>query len=114
MARDSADGADDSCAREARSPIDAARTQPMTQTVTMMRAATPTIFLGPGRAGKGMLRSDVVDNLVDDVVRGVGYGVLKLVTLGRYRSGGNGLFLEGCVGLLLLATGFFVLQKFVA
>ena len=86
----------------------------MTQPVIMLRAVTPTIFLVPGRAGKGVLRSGVVDNLVGDIVRGVGYGVLKIVTLGAYRSGGNGLFLEGCVGLLLLATGFFVLHKFVA
>lgn len=57
-----------------------------------------------------MLRSDVVE----DIVQGVGFGVLKLVTLGTYRSGDNGLFLEGCVGLLLLAALFFVLQKFVA
>jgi hypothetical protein len=78
--------------------------------MTMMRAVTPSIFLVPGRAGKGMLRSGVVE----DVVRGVGYGVLKLVTLGTYRSGANGLFLEGLFGLLLLATLFFVLQKFVA
>jgi hypothetical protein len=85
----------------------------MTQPVTMLRAVTPSIFLVPGRAGKGMLRSGVVDTLVDDIVRGVGYGVLKLVTLGTYRSSDNGLFLEGCVGLLLLDTGFFVLQKFV-
>jgi hypothetical protein len=75
-----------------------------------MRAVTPSIFLVPGRAGKGMLRSDVVE----DVVRGVGYGVLKLVTFGTYRSVDNGLLLEGCVGVLLLATLFFVLQKFVA
>jgi hypothetical protein len=75
-----------------------------------MRAVTPLIFLVPGRAGKAMLRSGVVE----DVVRGVGYGVLKLVTFGAYRSGGNGLLLEGCVGVLLLATLFFVLQQFVA
>jgi hypothetical protein len=75
-----------------------------------MRAVTPSIFLVPERAGKGMLRSGVVE----DVVRGVGYGVLKLVTCGTYRSGDNGLFLEGCVGVLLLATLFFVLQQFVA
>ena len=78
--------------------------------MTIMRAVTPSIFLVPGRAGKGVLRSDVVE----DIVRAVGYGVLKLVTFGTYRSGGNGLFLEGSVGLLLLATLFFVLQKFVA
>jgi hypothetical protein len=78
--------------------------------MTIIRAVTPSIFLVPGRAGKGMLRSGVVE----DVVRGVGYGVLKLVTCGTYRSGGNGLLLEGCVGLLLLATLFFVLQQFVA
>ena len=82
--------------------------------MTTMRAVTRSIFLVPGRAGKGMLRSGVVEDVVEDIVRGVGYGVLKLVTCGTYRSGDNGLFLEGSVGLLLLATLFFVLQKFVA
>jgi hypothetical protein len=89
-------------------------TQPVTQFVIMLRAVTRSIFLVPRRAGKGVLRSGVVDDLVGDIVRGVGYDALKLVTIGTYRSGGNGLFLEGCVGLLLLATGFFVLHKFVA
>jgi hypothetical protein len=79
-----------------------------------MRVVTPSIFLVPGRAGKGMLRSGVVE----DVVRGVGYGVLKLVTFGTYRSGDSGLLslliFGGCVGVLVLATLFFVLQQFVA
>jgi hypothetical protein len=51
-------------------------------------------------------------SVVADLVQFVGYGVLKLVTLGRYR-GDDGIFLEGCVGLFLLATMFFLLHKLV-
>jgi hypothetical protein len=60
-----------------------------------------------------MLRSGVDQALVEDLVRGVGYGVLKLVTAGTYRSGGNGLFLEGCTGLLVVAAFFYFLYIFV-
>ena len=60
-------------------------------------------------ASKGMLRSSRGRRDVGDFVRFLGFGVLKLVTFGPYRSGSNGLFLEGCLGLLLLATMFFVL-----
>ncbi len=42
-----------------------------------------------------------------------GYVVLKLATAGRYRSGGNGLMLEGCVGLLVAASLFFFLYRMV-
>ena len=38
---------------------------------------------------------------------------LKLVTAGRYRSGGNGLMLEGSVGLLVAASLFFFLYRMV-
>ena len=46
-------------------------------------------------------------------MRFVGYGVLKLVTLGRYTTENNGILLEGCVGLFLLATTFFFLHRLV-
>jgi hypothetical protein len=49
--------------------------------------------------------------VVEDLVRFVGYGALKLVTLGSYESRDNGIFLEGCVGLFLLATMFFLLHR---
>ena len=51
--------------------------------------------------------------MVPDLVRFVGYAALKLVTLGRYESGKSGLYLEGCLGLLLLAAMFFVLSRLV-
>lgn len=52
--------------------------------------------------------------MVEDLVQFVGYGALKLITLGSYESeDGDGIFIEGCVGLLLLGTLFFVLGRFV-
>jgi hypothetical protein len=55
----------------------------------------------------------VNDSDVGDFVRLLGYIVLKLVTLGGYRGGSNGLFLEGCLGPALLSTMFFLLSRFV-
>jgi hypothetical protein len=47
--------------------------------------------------------------LVDEVIRGIGYLTLKLVTLGRYAGGGSGDRLrEGALGLVLIAIGFYV------
>jgi hypothetical protein len=56
----------------------------------------------------------VDQSLVGDLVRGVGYGVLKLATAGTYRSGDNGVLLEGCTGLLILAALFFFSYKFLS
>jgi hypothetical protein len=55
----------------------------------------------------------VNDSDVGDFVRLLGFIVLNLVTLGVYRSGSNGLFLEGCLGLALVSTIFFLLSRFV-
>ena len=53
------------------------------------------------------------DSDVGDFLRFLGFGALKLVTLGRYDSGKNGLFLEGVLGILLVAAMFFFLSRFV-
>jgi len=55
----------------------------------------------------------VAQEVVGDLVRGAGYVVLKLATAGKYRSGSNGLMLEGCVGLLIAASLFFFLHRMV-
>jgi hypothetical protein len=55
----------------------------------------------------------VDQSLVEDLVRGAGYGVLKLVTAGTYRSGDNGLLLEGVTGLLVVASLFYLLYRLV-
>lgn len=55
----------------------------------------------------------MAQEVVGDLVRGAGFVVLKLATAGRYRSGGNGLMLEGCVGLLVAASLFFFLYRMV-
>jgi hypothetical protein len=55
----------------------------------------------------------VNDSDVGDFVRLLGFIVLKLVTLGVYRSGSNGLFLEGCLGLTIVSTTVFLLSRFV-
>jgi hypothetical protein len=51
--------------------------------------------------------------VAQDLVQLVGFCSLKLVTLGRYESKDDGLLLEGCVGLPVLATMFFLLSKLV-
>jgi hypothetical protein len=56
----------------------------------------------------------VDQSLVEDIVRGVGFGALKLVTAGRYRSGDNGLVLEGCTGLLIVSAFFFSVYRLAA
>jgi hypothetical protein len=53
---------------------------------------------------------------VDDVgafLRLVGYGVLKLASVGRYHSRPDGLLLEGCIGMAVVASSFFALSRFV-
>jgi len=47
--------------------------------------------------------------LIEEVIRGIGYLTLKLVTLGRYAGGGRGDRLrEGALGLVLVGIGFYV------
>jgi len=47
--------------------------------------------------------------LIEEVIRGIGYLTLKLVTLGRYAGGGTGDRLrEGALGLVLVGIGFYV------
>jgi hypothetical protein len=65
---------------------------------------------GPARA---CYDRQVVEALVPDLIRVVGYAALKLVTFGWYKSGKTGLYLEGCLGLVLLGAMFFFLSKFV-
>jgi hypothetical protein len=48
-----------------------------------------------------------------DLVQFVGYAVLTLVTLGSYQSKDDGLFLEGVIGLFILATLFYLMSKLV-
>ena len=49
--------------------------------------------------------------VVEDLVRFVGYGTLKLVTLGSYRSDDGALFLEGGVGLFVVAGAFALVHQ---
>jgi hypothetical protein len=55
----------------------------------------------------------VNDSDVGDFVRLLGFIFLKLATLGVYRSGSNGLFLEGCLGLAIVSTTFLLLSRLV-
>lgn len=55
----------------------------------------------------------MAQEVVADLVRGAGHVALKLVTAGSCRSGGNGLMLEGHVGLLMVASLFFFLYRMV-
>jgi hypothetical protein len=49
--------------------------------------------------------AEIVAGLLEDLIRGLGWASLKLVTAGRYKSSGDGsahLF-EGTLGLLIVA-----------
>ena len=51
-----------------------------------------------------------MQDVIEELIRGIGYGVLRLVTWGRYRGGRptDRLF-EGALGLgLILASAFVV------
>ena len=52
-----------------------------------------------------------IDPVVGDLVRFVGYGTLKIVTRGSYRSDDGALFLEGGVGLFVVAGAFALVHK---
>ena len=50
-----------------------------------------------------------MQELIEEVIRGIGYLTLKLATLGRYAGGSNGDRLrEGALGLVLVALGFYI------
>jgi hypothetical protein len=48
---------------------------------------------------------DMVQELLEVLIRGVGWTVLKVVTLGRYRSAGrDALLFEGAIGLVAVGA----------
>ena len=54
-----------------------------------------------------------MQELIGELIRGIGYLALKAVTLGRYASSGSGDELpEGALGLVLVALGFYVVYAF--
>jgi hypothetical protein len=51
------------------------------------------------------LLEDVVRLVIEDGIRAVGAGVLKVVTFGRYKGvGQSALLVEGGIGLLVIAA----------
>jgi hypothetical protein len=57
---------------------------------------------------------DIVRVLIEDGVRVVGLVVLKVITLGRYRSGGRSMLLvEGAIGLVAIAGALGVVMRWV-
>ena len=54
-----------------------------------------------------------MQELIGELIRGIGYLALKAVTLGRYARSGSGDELpEGALGLVLVALGFYVVYAF--
>jgi hypothetical protein len=54
-----------------------------------------------------------MEALLEELIRGVGYLSLKVVTLGRYAGGSAGDRLrEIALGLVLVAVGFYVAYRF--
>ena len=50
-----------------------------------------------------------MQELIEELIRGIGYLALKLVTGGRYAGGGAGDRLrEGALGLVLVAASFYI------
>ena len=51
---------------------------------------------------------------VEEVVRGIGWTMLKLVTFGRYKSeGSNAVMVEGALGLGLVAAVMWIVYRYV-
>jgi hypothetical protein len=44
-----------------------------------------------------------MQELIGDLIRGLGYLTLKIITLGRYRSRGHAEVAEGAIGLAVIA-----------
>ena len=54
-----------------------------------------------------------MQEIIEEVIRGIGYLSLKLVTRGRYAGGGSGDRLrEGAFGLALVALGTYLTVRF--
>jgi hypothetical protein len=49
----------------------------------------------------------IADGIIQDGIRGLGWTVLKVLTLGRYKSSDSAWLLEGAVGLALVAGAAF-------
>ncbi len=53
-----------------------------------------------------------MQELIGELIRGIGYLALKAVTLGRYaRSGSGDELVEGALGLVLVALGFYAAYR---
>ena len=64
---------------------------------------------------KDSLNHQPMQGLLQDLVRGLGWGVLKVVTAGRYKSTGSGAELfEGTVGLLVLAGASWIAYRWLS
>jgi hypothetical protein len=51
----------------------------------------------------------IIETLLDLVLRSIGWAVLKIVTLGRYRGWGrDDLLVEGAVGLSAIALAIYL------
>ena len=57
----------------------------------------------------------IVQELIEEAIRGVGFVALKVATFGRYRGHGptERLF-QGSVGLALVLAGLYVVYRFAA
>lgn len=46
----------------------------------------------------------MMQGVIEDVISALGWGLLKLMTLGAYRGGASSQHVEGAVGLAAIAT----------
>lgn len=52
--------------------------------------------------------SRIVQSVIEELIRGVGYGALRLVTFGRYRGGEDSRLAEGAIGFGLVVAVAYV------
>ena len=51
----------------------------------------------------------MMQGVIEELIRGVGYVALRVVTVGRYRGGEDSRLAEGAIGFaLVVAVAFFI------
>jgi hypothetical protein len=50
-----------------------------------------------------------MQSIIEELIRGVGYFALRLVTFGRYRSGEDSRLAEGAIGFGLVIVAAFLI-----
>lgn len=60
------------------------------------------------RLRRSEVSSRIVQGVIEELIRGVGYVALRLVTVGRYRGGEDSRLAEGAIGFALVVVVAYV------